>query len=57
MIKLKKKRKKRGWIYGYIYHFAFVYNINDTGNIINIHKYLMKNTYKIMPIAIPNVCS
>ena len=27
---------------GYVYDFSVDYNITDTNNIINIHKYLMK---------------
>ena len=33
--------KKTG-LNGYIYDFSVDYNINDTSNIINIHKYLIK---------------
>ena len=28
---------------GYDYDFSVDYNINNTSNIMNIHKYLMKN--------------
>ena len=27
---------------GYVYDFSVDYNMTDTNNIINIHKYLMK---------------
>ena len=33
--------KKTG-LNGYVYEFSVGYNIIDTSNIINIHKYLMK---------------
>ena len=28
----------------YVFHFSFDYNLNDTSNIIYIHKYLIKKT-------------
>ena len=34
--------KKTG-LNGYVYEFSFDYNIMDTSNIINLHKYFMKN--------------
>ena len=36
-----KIKKKKG-LNGYVYDFFVDYNITDTSNIINIHKYLMK---------------
>ena len=36
-----KKKKKIGWK-EYVCKFSVIYNIIDTSNIINIHKYLMK---------------
>ena len=35
------KMKKIG-LNGYVYDFSVDYNVIDTSNIINIHKYLMK---------------
>ena len=35
--------KKKTRLHEYIYQFSGDYNIIDTSNIINIHKYLMKN--------------
>ena len=34
--------KKKTELNGYVYDFSFDFNIIDTNNIINIHKYLMK---------------
>ena len=34
------KRAELNW---YVYKFSVGYNITDTSNIIDIHKYLMKN--------------
>ena len=34
--------KKKTGLNGYVYEFSVDYNIIDTSNIINIHKYLMK---------------
>ena len=34
---------KKSRINGYVYEFSVDYNIVETSNIINIHKYLMKN--------------
>ena len=40
---------KKTRLNGYVYKFSVDYDIIDTSNIINIHKYLMKKTwYKIM---------
>ena len=36
-----KKKKKKG-LNGYVYHFSVDYNIIDTNNIVDIHKYLIK---------------
>ena len=33
---------KKSGLNGYVYEFSADYNIIDTSNIINIHKYLMK---------------
>ena len=33
---------KKAGLNGYVYEFYFDYNIIDTSNIVNIHKYLMK---------------
>ena len=33
---------KKTRLNGYVYEFSVDYNIIDTGNIIDIHKYLMK---------------
>ena len=33
---------KKAGLNGYVYDFPVNYNIIDTSNIINIHKYLMK---------------
>ena len=41
-INLNKKKKKKKKLNGYVYEFSVDYNIIDTSNIINIHKYLMK---------------
>ena len=35
---------KRTGLNGYEYDFSVDYNITDKSNIININKYLMKNT-------------
>ena len=40
-INMKKKKKTR--LNGYVYKFSVDYNIIDTSNIIDIHKYFMKN--------------
>ena len=41
--------KKTG-LKGYVHFFSVGYNIIDTNDIFDIHKYLMKETsYKIMP--------
>ena len=34
--------KKKTGLNGYVYEFSVDYNIIDTSNIIDIHKYLMK---------------
>ena len=34
--------KKTG-LYGYVYDFSVDYNITDVDDILDIHKYLMKN--------------
>ena len=34
--------KKKTRLNGYVYEFSFDYNIIDTSNIMDIHKYLMK---------------
>ena len=34
---------KKTRLNGYVHDFSFDYNAIDTSNIINIHKYLMKN--------------
>ena len=36
---------KKAGLNGYVYEFSVDYNIIDTSNIINIHKYLMKKNY------------
>ena len=41
-INIKKKTKKKTGLNGYVYEFSVDYEIIDTSNIINIHKYLMK---------------
>ena len=33
---------KKAILNGYVYQFSFDYNINDTSNIIYIHKYFIK---------------
>ena len=38
----KKKTKTKTGINGCVYHFSVDYRAFDTGNIITIHKYLMK---------------
>ena len=38
---MKKKNKKTG-LNGYVYKFSVDYNIIDSSNIIDIHKYLKK---------------
>ena len=40
-INIQKKKKKTG-LNGYAYDFSADYNIIDTSNIVNIHKYLIK---------------
>ena len=40
-INMKKTKKKTG-LNGYVYKFSIDYDIIDTSNIIDIHKYLMK---------------
>ena len=42
MKKKKKLKKKETGLNGYVYKFSFDYNIIDTSNVIDIHKYLMK---------------
>ena len=42
---VKKKKKKKTGLNGYVYDFSVDYNI-DTNNIINIFKYLMKKHIK-----------
>ena len=42
-MKTKAKTKKIE-INGYVYEFSVNYNIIDTSNITDIHKYLMKKT-------------
>ena len=37
---------KKTEISGYVYEFSVDYNIIDTSNFINVHKYLMKKKKK-----------
>ena len=39
--------KKKTGLNGYVYEFSVDYNVIDTRNIINTHKYLTKKQHKI----------
>ena len=40
--------KKTPGLNGYVYDFSVDYNTIDVGYIVEIHKYLIKNIYKII---------